>query len=257
LNRPVLISVAAVLAIAIAAALLWPEPPDSGGHDVGFFELPIPVLTQEATATPGRDQSGSARGGAKEAEERRTPPVTDPRTQPDFLALQKRYAEAVANLPQSLEQRYTEQATALGSDQQIRTSVMRFQDVFGPDANPLSDEQTESVVAALVAEQARINRDMSSIPRRYGNDLPSILRDELDRTLRFSAENNRRLVMAASPYLNAGQLVDYREMLQQDMDKSVESLRTQIENPSVIPFTLEGSGALVYRSDGRILRPRP
>jgi hypothetical protein len=136
---------------------------------------------------------------------------------------------------------------AFGLAPEIRTDVMRFQDVFGPDANPLSDEQTESVVAALAAEQVRINRDMSNIPRRRGSEPQSSLQDELDRTLRYSGENNRRLVMAASPYLNAGQLIDYSTMLQQDLDKSVEALRTQLENPRLA----------INGSDRGILRPRP
>lgn len=253
MNKTSRISAAAVLATAIVAAVLWPDPPGSSVQDARIFELPIPVLTQDTTATATRDESVTAPGVAKEAEQRRIPPAKDPRLQPEFQALQKRYAEALANMPKLLEQRFTEQGTTLDLDKKTRTSVMRFQDVFGPDANPLSDEQTESVVAALVAEQARINRDMSNIPRRSGNDVKSTLQDELDRTSRYQPENNRRLVMAASPHLNAGQLVDYTEMLQQDMDKSIESLRAQIENPGPMLLTNEGP----YIPDGRILRPRP
>jgi hypothetical protein len=146
---------------------------------------------------------------------------------------------------------------AIGLTPEVRTTVMRFQDVFGPDANPLSDEQTESLVAALAAEQVRIHRDMSNIPRPYGNDPQSRLQNELDRVLRYNAENNRRLVMTAIAHLNAGQLIDYREMLQQDMDKSIASLRAQIKTQETIRGNLGHSGASAYNSDGRILRARP
>ncbi len=122
----------------------------------------------------------------------------------------------------------------------VRTSVIRFQDVFGPDADPLSEEQNESLVAALAAEQVRINRDMSGVLPTQAYDLKSRLQGELDWALRYTPENNRRLVIAATPYLNPRQLADYRQMLEDDMNESVASLRTQIaqQKISVATFRL-------------------
>lgn len=111
---------------------------------------------------------------------------------------------------------------------EIRTSVTRFQDVFGPDANPLSEEQTESLVAALTAEQLRINRYMQQIRPPPATSSRSRLENELDQELRFSADNNRRLAAVAARHVNAGQLNDYQKMLQDDLDRRIGNLRQQI-----------------------------
>lgn len=119
--------------------------------------------------------------------------------------------------------------------QQQLLAVERFQDVFGPDANPVSERNTYPLVAALAAEQLRIDRDMQLVPAPSNRPTSAALREQLEWTQRYVPENNRRMMAAASPYLNAGQLTDYGDMLQGDFNDSLASIRRNITR-------LEGQG---------------
>ena len=79
------------------------------------------------------------------------------------------------------------------------------------DGNPLSDAQARPLIAAVAAEDNRMDEEAFA-PMQSGRSYQEALR------LRTSSESTNRLVNAAAPYLNPQQLERYRQMLERDRE---------------------------------------
>ncbi|HTQ35844.1 MAG TPA: hypothetical protein VMH77_02305 [Steroidobacteraceae bacterium] len=90
-----------------------------------------------------------------------------------------------------------------------RQQVNSLQGVLGTGGDKLSDTQSEQLISALAAEQQRINQDAGNLAPASGDNAQERWQQQQQRT----AQNNQRLVDAASAYLNAGQLDSYKALL--------------------------------------------
>jgi hypothetical protein len=79
------------------------------------------------------------------------------------------------------------------------------------DGTPLSDAQARPLIAAVAAEERRMDEEAFA-PMQSGRSYQEALR------LRTSPESTNRLVNAAAPYLNPKQLERYRQMLERDRE---------------------------------------
>jgi hypothetical protein len=92
-----------------------------------------------------------------------------------------------------------------------RRQVSQLQSSLGT-GKTLNDAQSGSLIAAINAEQARIQQDRRNAPRPAAGPPQNAGEAQLQRV----TENNRRLLSAATPHLNPEQLESYRRMLEQE-----------------------------------------
>jgi hypothetical protein len=108
---------------------------------------------------------------------------------------------------------------------QVRGSVSNLQTLFEiSDIRPLTQAQSDALIATLTAEQLRINHETASInqlPQGRGQQDSEM--EEQARSVGYSLETNRRLVLAAARHLDAQQLAAYEHMLDNDMKRAIAS----------------------------------
>ena len=101
----------------------------------------------------------------------------------------------------------------------MRRQVNQFQASLGTGSNALTETQSKQLITALAAEQDQIQQDRRSAPRQTQQrqaDPQAAIEQQIDR----AAEENKRMVNAASSHLNPQQLESYRQML--DQQQSVQ-----------------------------------
>jgi hypothetical protein len=101
----------------------------------------------------------------------------------------------------------------------MRQQVNQLQTTLSATGNQLSDSQTKPLIAALSAEQKRITEDSRNVTAAPG----ATPQERRDQRQQRTAESNRRMVEAASPYMNAQQLDAYKASLQRQ--NSVQGLQ--------------------------------
>lgn len=94
-----------------------------------------------------------------------------------------------------------------------RQQVTQLRAMLGPGDNALGEAQVKPLTAALGAETARINEEM-----RSKMTSPSGSENVLLEQVQYMADQNHRLIKAASSHLTAAQLDGYRRMLKQQED---------------------------------------
>jgi hypothetical protein len=95
---------------------------------------------------------------------------------------------------------------------------------------PLNETQTRALTAAVIADQQRQRQDAQLAVRPAGNPTdPEYRAKMMEDALKRTEENNRRLVEAAAPHLNAKQLAAFREQMEQQTAMNRISQRMQIE----------------------------
>jgi hypothetical protein len=95
-----------------------------------------------------------------------------------------------------------------------RRQVEQLQSALGPN-DKLSDSQARPLINALSAEQQRIQQEQQSQPRVQvapGASQQDRMQ-QIQQMQQRNADNNQRLVAAATPYMNAQQLDAYRKQL--------------------------------------------
>jgi hypothetical protein len=92
-----------------------------------------------------------------------------------------------------------------------RRQVSELQTSLGT-GKTLSDAQSSSLIAAINAEQTRIQQDRRNEPRPAPGTQQNFAEAQLQRV----TESNRRLLAAATPHLDPEQLASYRRMLEQE-----------------------------------------
>jgi hypothetical protein len=92
----------------------------------------------------------------------------------------------------------------------VRQQIDRLRDRLGSGDDALQSNQVEPLLAALVAEQSRLDDEM-----RAWDMSPAAAEsaDLLDEHLRRRTEGRQRLLSAASSWLNASQQGEYRQVL--------------------------------------------
>jgi 3-oxoacyl-ACP reductase-like protein len=96
-----------------------------------------------------------------------------------------------------------------------RQQVNQLQTALGSSGiTSLTDSQKQGLITALGAEQKRITQENLNAPAgaRRGNQ------NYLEQQLEQNADKNRRMVDAASAYLNSQQLDSYKKMLDQQQE---------------------------------------
>lgn len=103
-----------------------------------------------------------------------------------------------------------------------RQQVDRLRSTLATGNDALSEAQTQPLVTALAAEQARIDQETREWERTAARSSSNMVEDQLQRM----SENNQRLVNVASSHLNTRQLEQYRRMLDQNatMARSVAGM---------------------------------
>jgi hypothetical protein len=91
----------------------------------------------------------------------------------------------------------------------MRQQVNQLQTTLSATGNQLSDSQTRPLIAALSAEQKRITEETRNVPATPG----ATPQERRDQRQQRTAESNRRMVEAASPYMNTQQLDAYKTSL--------------------------------------------
>ena len=107
----------------------------------------------------------------------------------------------------------------------IRRQVGALQSSLGA-ANALSDSQTKSVIAAMSAEQSRINEERRLAIRQPGGAAAAVAQNNVEAQLQRQADEASRMVDAAASYLNAQQL----ETFHKTIDQQQELTRTVIRS---------------------------
>jgi hypothetical protein len=104
----------------------------------------------------------------------------------------------------------------------IRRQVNELQTALG-GSNALTDSQTKSVIAAMAAEQTRINEERRNAPPlpRAGTG-----NNTAEAQLQREAQSNARMVEAASPHLNSQQMDSFRKVLEQQMEMARTLVRS-------------------------------
>jgi hypothetical protein len=96
-----------------------------------------------------------------------------------------------------------------------RQQVEQLQSALGPN-DRLSDSQARPLINALSAEQQRIQQEQQSQPRLQlapGASQQDRMQ-QIQQMQQRNADNNQRLIAAATPYMNAQQLDAYRKQLE-------------------------------------------
>lgn len=112
-----------------------------------------------------------------------------------------------------------------------RRQVTDLRAVLSASGNSLNDAQARPLIAALTAEQKRINDERFGSAAGAGNALLA----------QYSPENVKRMVDAASPYLNPQQLESFRQMREREansrrallggMEAAAEQARARAADP--------------------------
>jgi hypothetical protein len=113
-----------------------------------------------------------------------------------------------------------------------RQRVMTMNTQLAQAGLPLTDSQSRALTTAMIAEQQRQQQDTQSFARAMGNGNPSDpnFRAQLQEEMRKrSEENNRRMIDAAAPHVNAKQLAALKDQFEQQAAMSRISSRMQIE----------------------------
>jgi hypothetical protein len=97
----------------------------------------------------------------------------------------------------------------------MRRQVNQLKMSLGTGNNALSDTQGTPLIAALAAEQSRIQQERRNAPRPPQQPGQPNPQTAIEQQLERAAEDNRRMVGVASSYLNPQQLDSYRQMLEQ------------------------------------------
>ncbi|MEO6079044.1 MAG: hypothetical protein ABIQ86_04600 [Steroidobacteraceae bacterium] len=92
-----------------------------------------------------------------------------------------------------------------------RQQVSQLRAMLGSGDNALGEAQTKPLVAALGVETARINQEMRDKMVSASRNSQNVLEEQL----RYTSEQNHRLISVASRHLNAAQLDGYKRMLTQ------------------------------------------
>lgn len=103
---------------------------------------------------------------------------------------------------------------------------------------PLSDSQSRALTTALIGEQQRQRQEQQAMARTLtsGNQNDPGLRAQLqEELLKRNEDNNRRMLDAAAPYMNARQLAALREQMEQQAAMSRISSRMQMERSRMQP----------------------
>ncbi|MEO6079045.1 MAG: hypothetical protein ABIQ86_04605 [Steroidobacteraceae bacterium] len=103
-----------------------------------------------------------------------------------------------------------------------RRQVNQLQSTLSNGVDALNDTQSRPLIAALTAEQARIQEEVRNAPRPAGGGPQNALEAQLQR----AAETNRRLISVASSFLNPQQVEGYRRMLEQEENLSRMMMRS-------------------------------
>ena len=124
--------------------------------------------------------------------------------------LQQANSSEVAAMLGSKYPQYQEYQESLPQRQQ----VTQLQTLLSSSGNALSDAQADSLTTALAAEQRRISQESGSATGLT-----------VEQRLQRNADNNQRLVNAASAHLNSQQLDSYQKMLDQQQNMGNALLR--------------------------------
>jgi hypothetical protein len=102
---------------------------------------------------------------------------------------------------------------------------------------PLSVAQTKSLTTAMVAEQQRQMQEARTTPPTVPVNPtdPDARAKMMEEMFKRSEDNNRRLVEAAAPHMNAAQLAAYRSQIEQQAAMNRISLKMQIEQQRLQP----------------------
>jgi hypothetical protein len=99
-----------------------------------------------------------------------------------------------------------------------RRQVNQLKMSLGTGNNALSDTQGTPLIAALAAEQSRIQQERRNAPPPPQQPGPLNRQTAIEQRLERAAEENRRMVTVASSHLSPQQLESYRKMLEQQLN---------------------------------------
>jgi hypothetical protein len=115
-----------------------------------------------------------------------------------------------------------------------RMQVQQLRYMLGSGENALTEDKAKPLITALGYETARANRDIMGKLSADVKTSKTLLEDQL----KYTSENNQRLVGAAAPYLSTSQLDRYRQLLERQ-----EELARALMGPSGQGKSPSGNGA--------------